>query len=185
MARPSKPHHRSWDNTPVPGLYKCSDGRWRILATGKKFTEPDEHKAIEHFERVMRQVRPTVALTITETEPHIAAVEFGKAAARQEIILTAPRRHTDRVKVRRVLPCAEVANWLRDELTNRPAELARMIGMPELARSARGSIRQAPVRIGADRESYRKHSPATEKARKRSRRLSGSCGTPKPRRSMI
>jgi integrase len=168
MARPSKPYHHSRTNDPVPGLYRSKkDGRWRIVATGQKFTEPDEDKAIEYFERVMKRVRPKVAMTVTETsDPHVAAVEMGKALGRQEIVLTVPRCRTEKTRVRRVLPGAEVANWLRDELTNRPAELARMIGMPELAKFARESIRQAPVTIDAIREAYKKHSPATEKAKK-------------------
>jgi hypothetical protein len=30
-------------------LYKCPDGRWRINATGQKFTEHDERRAISKF----------------------------------------------------------------------------------------------------------------------------------------
>src|SRR5690349_20064088 len=53
--RRSKPHHTSWDNTPIPGLVHDTDGRWRIVKTGKKFTEHDERRDIERFRRWERQ----------------------------------------------------------------------------------------------------------------------------------
>jgi hypothetical protein len=60
MARPSKPYHHSKTNDPVPGLYKCKDGRWRIVATGYKFTEQNEDRAIDKFYKLARalNVRP-------------------------------------------------------------------------------------------------------------------------------
>lgn len=42
----------------MPGLYKCPDGRWRISATGAKFTEPDERRAVARF--LTAQQAPTV-----------------------------------------------------------------------------------------------------------------------------
>jgi len=43
------PYRPSWGGDPIPGLYKCPDGRWRINATGQKFTEHDERRAISKF----------------------------------------------------------------------------------------------------------------------------------------
>src|SRR4051812_17797784 len=47
--RKLKPHVAA-DGTTINGISRRpSDGRWRIIATGFTFTEPDEAKAIERF----------------------------------------------------------------------------------------------------------------------------------------
>jgi hypothetical protein len=45
IGRPEKPFKTSRGEV-MPGPYKCSDGRWRINATGQKFSEPDERRCI-------------------------------------------------------------------------------------------------------------------------------------------
>lgn len=40
------------DNKPIEGLDRKADGRWRVVETGFRFTEPDEQKAIERFYRL-------------------------------------------------------------------------------------------------------------------------------------
>jgi hypothetical protein len=47
--RPQVPDRPSFGGDPIVGLYRCPDGRWRINATGDKFTERDEHRAIARF----------------------------------------------------------------------------------------------------------------------------------------
>ena len=49
MARRQKPYTPSWGGDPIVGLYRCPDGRWRINATGDKFTCHDERQAIGRF----------------------------------------------------------------------------------------------------------------------------------------
>ena len=54
MGRPQKPYTCSWlgrdgKHPTISGLYKWPDGRWRINATGRKFTEPDERRAVQRF----------------------------------------------------------------------------------------------------------------------------------------
>jgi hypothetical protein len=49
---------------PVVGLARDTDGRWRIVATGQKYTEADEGRAIERFRRMTASPTPTVAVRI-------------------------------------------------------------------------------------------------------------------------
>ena len=46
--RPTVPHKTAWGEE-VHGLYKCPDGRYRINATGEKYTEHDERLAVKRF----------------------------------------------------------------------------------------------------------------------------------------
>jgi integrase len=42
-------------NETINGLMRQPDGRWKIIATGQRFTEPDENLAIAHFYRLTGQ----------------------------------------------------------------------------------------------------------------------------------
>lgn len=47
-------YHSSWGEV-VNGLSRrATDGRWRIIATGRTFTEPDERRAVERFRELTR-----------------------------------------------------------------------------------------------------------------------------------
>lgn len=48
VGRPQKPFESSTGEI-VPGLARQVDGRWRIIATGQRFSEPDEDRAIARF----------------------------------------------------------------------------------------------------------------------------------------
>lgn len=66
--RPQKPYVTSWGAT-NPGLYRKSDGRWRINATGKEFTEHDERLAIARFRRWLQsQGGDTICISVTEKD---------------------------------------------------------------------------------------------------------------------
>src|SRR5688572_8078567 len=54
--RPTKPYPASWGED-VQGLTQCGDGRWRIVATEQRFTEPDERRAVERFKEMTGQAR--------------------------------------------------------------------------------------------------------------------------------
>lgn len=48
MGRKQKPYQTSW-NEIIPGLAKDYDNRWRIIETGKRFSQSDERLAIQKF----------------------------------------------------------------------------------------------------------------------------------------
>lgn len=71
MGRPSVEHRDTSSGKIIPGLQRLFDGRWKILATGKRFTEADEQKAIAKFYKLtgydplaaFQKEHPTVQLT--------------------------------------------------------------------------------------------------------------------------
>lgn len=46
--REQKPSQTSWGEI-IPGLAHDVDGRWPVVATGRRFREADEHAAVQHF----------------------------------------------------------------------------------------------------------------------------------------
>src|SRR5882672_3192170 len=67
--RKQKPFQTSWGDI-IPGLARGNDHRWRIVATGERFRESDERRAVARFrqwqaenakpttERVRRMLQP-------------------------------------------------------------------------------------------------------------------------------
>jgi hypothetical protein len=49
--RKQRHHVASWGET-IIGRSKRHDGRWRIIGTMKRFTEPDERRAVERFRQL-------------------------------------------------------------------------------------------------------------------------------------
>ena len=49
MARPTKPYFASWLDKHITGLCRLPDKRRRIVATGERYREPDERKAVEIY----------------------------------------------------------------------------------------------------------------------------------------
>jgi len=45
-------HYVAADGTPIVGLTRRPDGRWRIIGTHQTFREPDEVKAIARFRQM-------------------------------------------------------------------------------------------------------------------------------------
>jgi hypothetical protein len=81
--RPQVPYRPKAGGPPIAGLYRCPDGRWRINATGEKFTEHDEHRAIARFRRWEAEnsgKKPAFRLTTSEAPsgdgPKVASVKL-------------------------------------------------------------------------------------------------------------
>jgi len=49
-------------------LTRQVDGRWRVISTGFRFTEPDEQRAIEHYKILTNQAGATINLPIATME---------------------------------------------------------------------------------------------------------------------
>lgn len=60
--RKRKPHNCSWDGKPVHGLYHQPDGRWRVVETGYRYSEPDEREAVKRFYELTQPKQRTVTL---------------------------------------------------------------------------------------------------------------------------
>ena len=51
MGRKQKPYQTSWKDI-IPGLARDTNGRWRITATGFRYSEPNERRAVERFYQI-------------------------------------------------------------------------------------------------------------------------------------
>ena len=63
--RKRKPFTCSWDDgKPIHGLYHQPDGRWRVVATGYRFSESDERLAVKRFLELTAGARRMVAIPV-------------------------------------------------------------------------------------------------------------------------
>src|SRR5688500_8045644 len=115
MGRPPKPYRPSWGGDPIPGLYKCPDGRWRINATGKRFTEPDERVAIARFKAWQRENQPAeecVDLPIATADIHTSQLSDAIARAvggKRKLKITIPKGPGSAVTISR--PVSKDEAW--------------------------------------------------------------------------
>jgi hypothetical protein len=149
MGRPQKPYKCSWpgpDGRPelVPGLYKCPDGRWRINATGQKFTEPDERRAVQRFRDWQASKLETVAI------PGGAIISGDDAPDAVATSAVAADTYWARV---------------REDLIERPELVAKMTGIPEVSGLRHLPLPKAGLKLSAIIDNYRTHNPSTGKAK--------------------
>jgi integrase len=165
MARQQRPHKCSWNDKLIPGLYRCPDGRWRINATKVKFTEPDERKAVAHF-LSLQPPEPTMGLTIAETAVEDIGESIAKAGKR-EFVIVATRSAREKVKVQRVVTTTEFWTQVREELTLRLDNAAKMTGITGLLRLKYNEIPAPAIKVSEIIKTYQEQNPSTPRAKTR------------------
>lgn len=195
IGRPTKPFHPAWSVDPIAGLAKQKDGRWRIIATGERFSESDERRAVQKFldwkaRQGMATVNvPTATAIIGNGESvrqAMAALPQPQADLRQlqgrgtflpPAVLDqqpAPAPGTpihmtvegDKLHFfRDPIQAAALWGYFREQLIADPAYVARMTGLPELAGWRYFAIPAASIKLADIIENYKKHGPATQKAK--------------------
>ena len=180
MGRPQRPYETSWGEM-VPGLYRCPDGRWRITATGRKFTEADERRAVSRFRATQQPA--TVDVPTVYHEPaddglmerlagggrltKIPLPGVKPAAEFLEVLNAPPRRphdtdepiadhHRDRV----IIKADQFWPWLRELVISKPEYVAKMIGIPELANLKHLPLPKPAITIEQLVETYETQSPS-------------------------
>lgn len=177
MARPSRPHHLSWNNQPVPGLSRCPDGRWRLRLNGKdvKFSEPDERKAVARYLAMIGE-SPKVSIplsTVTNydignpdrTEPAKGPGEPGSITA-LGAALAAMLSHSDTqagFQVDQLVPEAKLWEWLREKAAQDPDHAAKMMG---ISKEAIMSMRKPSIRLSHLADVYRDHSDSKAQSKR-------------------
>jgi len=170
MARPFKPYQTSWGEV-IPGLYRGSDGRWRIVATNGRFREPDERRAVDRF-RAMTVKPPTPVPFVTADsleEVFIAslpAVDHTPEEERGPGPITFSKT-ANGYAANRDMPTDELWQWFREQLITRPAHVATMTGIPELASLATMQLPQESIRLSDLIARYVRENPSTQAARRR------------------
>ena len=146
--RKGKPFLCHWDNDrPVHGLYHLPDGRWRVTATGARFTEPDHRLAVEHFyrltggsaiEQLIGQPGPTFTMGAAE-QPGKGMVlsRMGVGLGSAALVKTAtgfeptgPKSGVESLHFD--LDCPEVWHWVRLQVLDRPLYAASQTGIEQL-----------------------------------------------------
>ena len=149
--RPSRAYRSTIDGKEVHGLYRLpGSNRWRIVATGERFTEADERRAIQRFRDW--EAQGTVAVPITVEAVYPAGV-------------------SDRIRYEHGQTLStEFWKWLRELLISQPEFVAKNTGLPEVAGLRHLEIPREPLQLSAVWDAYAIHNggkPATKAATKR------------------
>jgi len=132
------------------------------MATEQRFSEPDERRAIARF-REMTKPAPVMLPVATS----IARPALGRAVldARHGRGVCIGVKTDAELTVARAVQGSEIWTWLRDELTNRPEYIARMVGIPEVAGLRYLSIPKTGMKLSEIIGNYKIHGNATAKAK--------------------
>ena len=155
--RHSIPHRTAW-GAEVHGLYRIPGPRhrWRIVATGERFTEADERRAVQKFRDWEAQNRPT-AVNVPSTV--VDNLVRDPATGTVSVIFQRPLTQGQ-----------DFWPWLRKLLVDHPEYVARMTGLPEVAGLRHLNIPGEPLKLSAILTAYLTHNggkPATKAATKR------------------
>lgn len=127
-------HYTMSDGTPVPGLSRRPDGRWRVIATGKEFTCADERLAVHLFNtRYRPDVADTVAIPVLKAGPATSINQV------QQILFPHVQTDDTGTSYRQADP-ALVWGWFRQQLLSDPIHVANMTGIPQLARLIKEAV---------------------------------------------
>lgn len=177
--RPANPYVTSWGQV-VHGLRRRpTDGRWEVTAwwaRGRKFTEPDEQKAVVRFnalrppeareDAVVRLPRKAVASGLVQlgraTQAHFTAV-LGQPIETQVEGEPLDAWHVEGDHATTSTDVLQQGVWthLRRELQERPWWVAEQAGIPELARLSEVTIRPPSPSLHAVGKLYEAHAPAS------------------------
>jgi len=147
-------HYRtSWGEV-INGLARrLSDGVWRVIATGQKYTEPDERLAVHIYRtRYVTARTSTVAIPLP-AGPTPVLTQFDHANNR----------------VTQFLPEAVAWAWVREQILTRPAHVAQMTGIPEIGFLASIPKPKASPTLKAIGDLYLDKAQITEPEKRKSR----------------
>lgn len=128
MGRPLKPFYAAWLGKTIDGLYRGTDGRWKIIATGERFREPDEHLAVARFlSQHKEESAPFISTPgdlVPSKDPN-SGVWFQKSS----------------------IPAAQFWADLREMLISRPEYVAEKTGIPQLKHIAMMEIPKDALKL--------------------------------------
>lgn len=152
---------RSWDSQPVPGVYRCAGNRWRITATGRKFIEPDERKAVDRFRQWEAQQRTDgeVKVFIGHYPGAHQALDEMQRKKKKRFSLVVKRNGT--VDLRRLEEGPPLWVWMREQLTENLEHAAKITGLPDLLQFRHRPLHKRSLRLAHLRQVYRQHNDST------------------------
>jgi integrase len=160
------------DDGHVEGLYRRPDGRWRIVATGAEFTEPDERLAVARFREWQRNsCKDLVPVSIATAANPGAYMPSLLTAADAGLPLKLTFSPGGDVRMSTDVPAAQLWGWLRVMLLNRADLVAREVGIPEVARLADLPARGPSPSLAELVQTYSTHAEVKVEARRKARRI--------------
>lgn len=173
MARKQKPYQATW-NEVIVGLSRDVDGRWRLTGTQKRWTEPDERKAVEQAKRMLKLNRPMVNIpmvvktTTTEIDEALVKAMAGQFDPPTE----APRAVTEAVQstvsadgeVSFSQQVDEAVFWrmCRERIDADPVKVAKALGLPPSIFTDTPTASSTPLALDAIADLYAAKSEATK-----------------------
>ncbi len=141
MGRKQKPYQTTWHEI-IPGLSKDYDGRWRIIATGKRFVEADERLAVQKFRQwESENGKQTMAIQIPlapmlPPAPNATGWDVVGTSSGDDIIT--PQTYTVDTSTGKSFGTFQIDesaifNAVRNLIINDPILAAKKIGIPEIA----------------------------------------------------
>jgi integrase len=183
--RKIKTHTASYDSTvKIPGLSRCPDGRWRVMANGKetRFTEPNEQKAVARAQQLLGIDQKAA----TAIEIRLADIIPNPPDNLDELVETHSHRLTDfyievdatgnelanvehegelaDLPFRINIPDKILWPWFRYVLTEKPEYVAKMTGLSETS-LRQMALPRASIKLTKIIDNYMTHGPATDKAK--------------------
>jgi hypothetical protein len=190
--RPTVPHKTAWGEE-VLGLYKCPDGRYRINATGEKFTEHDERLAVKRFREwqenngqellKMEQLRvdPLEFTPIGKRDAGRGLDRISKLAERGHLEITTHGKTARLTALVADVPKQILWGYFRHMLLNFPQVVAEETGIPEIVNYRYMKLPRPSLKIADLIVAYQQHSSARLPQSRRSafklfKRLVDFCG---------
>lgn len=126
--------YRMANGTPVPGLLRRADGRWKISATGQTFVERDESLAVDRFAEITGWDRDK---KLGQLSVHPNAIAAMKDIAKRTIaaggtLTIETERLGDGYAVRDVTLSREQWSWLRHKILTEGKWVAQQVGIEQI-----------------------------------------------------
>lgn len=172
--RKQVPYTPTFGGQPISGLYRTpGTDRWKIIASGERFTCHDERQAIQRFEAWQAKNQPTKMARLpigtigADGGCIAAAMKLAGLNQRQEILMTPSRELGEGYTVTRAsnVPEREIWQLVRETLLTDPAYAAQMTGLPELAGWRHLNAPGQSLKLSVILDTYEQHNPSTERAK--------------------
>ena len=177
--RPQKPYQAS-DGQIIAGLCRQPDGRWRITATGERFSEPDEFLAIQRFRQWEQQhARDETLMSVPLAE--VMGTDVGAMTARaasggldkliseRQVVIRSPLvpgKGPQEGVVEFLVPDSVLWPWLRRLLIEHPDYVARMTGIPRLASLPTMDLPRASLKLSVLIDTYDIKNPSEARSKR-------------------
>ncbi len=171
--RPSRPYRTSYDGTEVHGLHRDKDGRWRIVATGERFSEADERTALDRFREWQQQKQVSRVLLPIQFDSEFARADELRRITTGEgtILFSLDYRNGELVGYNDTIainvPERAIWAYVRKMLLLKPEYVAKHTGLPKLENFRDTSLPTASILLSALWKAFEKYAKVKKEVRRK------------------